>query len=825
MLEFQHPVILPGLLIIVIGAIFALFVTRTRATAQKIYSIYLPMLAAIFALLAASQPTIHVHTSARRIIVALDDSPAAIHAPWHDPLWLRSFLKTHLPRHVHITLVTFASRPHIVASSLLPADRPTHPLRLMAPADSPASTKRLLQFSGSTPCWIFTTGLLRWQWPGATALPETSVAVTVIPPTQTDVGITNLNWTYSQRITAQPAGHPPITAPPQLQVTLRSTGPAIATLIVHTGSHVLNQTPLRFFHAGVKMVILPPLIHRVMAADRTITVALHSHDPWPGDNQASILIPTPGRPRVLILTRHTTTDNNTVPGWIAKELPPAQFPVSLSFPAHYRAVVLDNIPIQDLSSRAEKIITDYVTKTDGGLLITGTQHAFGPGGYAWPNGTTGAASVLEQLSPLSCVPPKPKPQHIMFLMDVSGSLGNSTASGVTRFALAAHAVCSAAQLLKPEDRITVLLFSGRTRLLVDGNAKAVRRVLPRLLAKIVPNGPTRPNSALPVLPSLLTRKAVLIMITDGRIPHLNVPAWKSMLIKNAVRFAVIAPGHSSRATKQLIAQTQALRISMHHFSQWGPLLRATVARQVDGTPETTHISWFSIPLRLRGQTDRWDRVYVKHGATLLAQSTLYPLAAIWRRGLGRVGAIAFADGGETAGILHSDILNMIKMPQGNHNFYITADHGNARWHIQAQAVTNETYLNGRQLRLTVIQPHGKTLVIPMSQIAPGQYCARLPKRIGTFSATVWQHTGQGNQRREDFVGDIRAPQLPNHYFPATGRIEQCPWPNATVITVNSSSQTIWHPMTGDDAFALTSVLWALSALSAMAAIVAANMRY
>ncbi|MGC9261420.1 MAG: VWA domain-containing protein [Phycisphaerae bacterium] len=818
MLEFKHPDMLVGFIILLAAAVPAIFLARTRETVWKIYSIELPMLAAVLALLAAAKPALSIHSAARRIIVALDDSPAASTAPWHDSQWLREFLQKHLPPHIHITLVKFVSHPHIIAASLLPGTVPVRPLRAAVNRDLPASTKRLLEYSGTTPCWIFTTGLLRWQLPGHITAPVASVAATVVPPAQSDVGITNVGVVYHQGMAATPARGKQPTA--QLQITLHSTGSAAAMLVERVGSSVLYETRLRFAHAGSKVVLLPALALPAGPHGSEITVVIDDHDPWSGDNQASIEIPALGQPHALIITRHPGGDATAIPGWISDELSPALHPLSLNAMAHFQAVVLDNIPRSSLSAGAESKLSRYVYKTGGGLLIIGTQHAFGPGGYGLPHGNTDMTSMLEKLSPLSCLPPRPKPLHIVFLLDASGSMDNITASGRTRFGLAAHGICTAVQLLRPQDRIAVLLFSGTTRQLVSGTVKTVRSALPTLLARIVPTGPTRPNSALPLLRDLLTNKALLVVVTDGRIPHLNVTAWQRLLLDHAVHLTIVAPRQSSPAVRKLLTAKRATHFVSRHFGQWAGFLRTALARQVSGRTHHSDLPWFSKPLHLRSVTRQWDRVYLKPNATLVAQSATHPLAAIWRRGLGKVAAIAFSADGAAAGILRSSLLNMVRAPAGNSNFEITSYRKTRHWRVQVQAMEHGNFLNQQQLGLTVVQRHKKILDIPLPQIGPGIYFTKLPQRIGVFSATVWRITGQGKQQRRKFVGQLNPPQLPNRYFPATGRSEPCPWPTATVIPVTTTR--VWQPTTGGDEFNLSGLLWALAGLTALTAIMLAN---
>lgn len=817
MMELQYPYMLLGLFIIVPFGVALLYITRSHTKVWKLYTIVLPLLAALLAVLAATGPAVRFASSAKRIIVALDYSPAAVTAPWRQAHWLRGFLTAHLARGVHVTLVTFASRPHVLATKLLPKDVPVQPIALNATSRRRASTRHLLESYGLTPIWIFTTGLLHWQLPSPRAVPQAPLAVTMIPPNSVDVGITGLQWVFGSPGTVNAAHRSHLSLRPRLQVTLRSTGRASVRLAEICGSQVLAQLPVRFRDSRVKMVLLPQDHSRIHAHQR-ITIKLLNHDFWPGDNSAEISIPTPDLPRVLIITPKPSAKTGLVPGWISRTLPPAQFPVSLTMLERFQAVVLDNVPIKDLSPQAQRRLSAYVTDIGGGLLLGGTRNAFGPGGYGLPLGVRDTPSLLEELSPLSCVPPHPRPLHILFLMDVSGSLGNATSSGVTRFALAAHGVCSAVQLLRPKDHITVLLFSGQTRTLIKGDVQTVRPLLPKLLAKIVPNGPTRPNSALPLLRNLLTKKALLMVVTDGRIPHLNLPAWKRLLQRDAVEFAVVAPGRSSSATRELIAATGATRLAMQRLSQWGRVLRSVIQRKLQGTPNRVEIGWKSRVFGLQGRSNLWDRVYLKQRATLVAQGGRYPLAAVWRRGLGSVGAICFSDNSAAARSLYTSVLNRVQSPFGNPDFHITAHRRNGRWFLAVRAASPGNFLNHLRVNATVIQPHGKLLTIPLPQIAPGRYGVALPRSGHAFSAAVWQVAARTAQQRKTLIGGINAPRLPNEYFPATGQIVPCPWPAATEIPADAPSSVLWHPMQSVKKFHLSALLWMLALLSALTAI-------
>jgi hypothetical protein len=818
MLEFTHPDMLAGLLIIALCVPAALIMARRKPIYRRVSSIGLPLLAGALSLCAAAGTGLQIRSPAKRIIVALDQSPAAITAPWHNPQWLKGFLQRHLPAHERVTLVGFARRVHVIASMPgIDQSAPWPHARLIS--HHSASTQRLLEYAASKPCWIFTTGLLRWNLPGDHIGTITPLAVTLIPPVQSDAGITNLQLDSPADSAGRSLPDQRLAIGP-IEVTARATGPIKLTLEELLNDHILARMPVHFLQSGIKVVRFPVAAANVRQDQSELSVVMQSNDPWPGDNEAHLEIPGHGQRNVLMVTRHSAAHAIAAAGWNITEIPPGQVPVSVSALSHYQVVVLDNIATGNLRPGVQQSLSNDVQRTGGGLLIIGTTNAFGPGGYGLSQNDTRRPSTLELLSPLSCLPPHQRPQNVVFLLDASGSMGNSTALGVTRFALAAHAITLAAHMLKPHDRISILLFAGKTRELISGTAKMVVPRLPGLLARVAPDGPTRPNSALPVLQNVLRQKALLVLITDGRIPHLNIPAWKKLLLQKAIRFTVIAPRQSSPAVNKLLTATAAIHDVSTHFTQWAAFLHHAVARHLGGITQTAILHWHSAPMKLHGNTHQWDRVYLKRSATMMASSQTHALAALWRRGLGSVAAIAFR-GGKQAEILRGKLLDRVSPPAGDRRFTITAERRQSHWLIHAHGSSRGVFLNNLHLGLTIIEPHKAPFEMAMAQTAPGTYQTRLPRGVHTFSAAVWQQSESRSHLREHLIGHITPPWLPDNYFPATGRIQRCPWKGIKVIPAHAPATLIWNPDLRGRTLNLTEILWALSTMAAMGAIIMA----
>ena len=167
-----------------------------------------------------------------------------------------------------------------------------------------------------------------------------------------------------------------------------------------------------------------------------------------------------------------------------------------------------------------------------------------------------AGDILEELSPVASRPPIGGSRHIVFLLDASASMNEVEiidGTSVRRITLLGRAVEEAVQYLGTADRVTAITFNREARLIADEHGGAAgAALLRRQLSAVEPMGETAPDSALGTVAAAVgqTPGAVVVLITDGEIPSMDVPMWKALFERASVsKFVIIAPSsvHSGAA--------------------------------------------------------------------------------------------------------------------------------------------------------------------------------------------------------------------------------------------------------------------------------------
>ncbi len=758
----------------------------------KLRCLVWPALVVMLWAVAAAEPFLRVNPPAGRMVVLLDLSAGARTAPWQNPRWLQRFLGQRLPSAMKVTVVGFGTHCQVLLRDA-PLDKPSAwPGAWAVQSLSHAVLARALAWSRPglehVPRWLFTAGLAPWPRVKPQDLPF-ALALTRVRPTVADVGLTGLRAARSATGV-------------NVVATVRSTGAARVMLRAYRSGTRIAKQRLAFAHAGVREVRIrdiPPDNHQVL----DYRVKLSSADPWPEDDQAAILLEPPHLQSVLIVTRHRSSWPAKMSPWNLRVIGPGAFPAAAGQLRRYQMVVLSNIPRAMLPPRAATTLADFVRHTGGGLLIAGSCCAFGPGGYAVRRSAAvgGHPGVtLEGLSPLASVPPNRKPVRVIFLMDDSGSMIDPVAgtAGQTEFNVATHAIVNAAEVLHKTDRVQIFAFNGQTRLLLKGTVGAIRGKIVSHLAAIIPTGSTNPDSALPALRKVLQPGSILMVLTDGRIPKMNVPAWKRLILSRHIKLVVVAPLTHDSLLTQVAAVTGAMRFSTYQFRRWPAMLRTALGRELAGQAQTRALSWHEQGGPFGGITRAWIEVYQKAGAKLLARSNQgdHPLAAVWRFGLGHVAALAFSEKSAAYRQLLARILRTLVPPPGNPNFVLSQRRMGQVWRVRVLARDAHGFINDAHLLMRLVaSSRALTRLMPLWQTGPGEYQATAKLAGGqAAAATVTEHRAS----RQIFIGRLNGPALAGPYFPATapvyrGQWKKVRWMSAAASRRPGAAGAKWQP--------------------------------
>src|SRR5262245_20530384 len=130
---------------------------------------------------------------------------------------------------------------------------------------------------------------------------------------------------------------------------------------------------------------------------------------------------------------------------------PAQTRWSLEELAQYSAVLIENVTANQIGSGGMELVASRVENTGNGLLMTGGQKSYGPGGYF--------KSPLERVMPVSM---EMRREHrklqlaIVVALDRSGSMAMPAGGGRTKMDLADLGTVQVLDLLSPMDEFGVI---------------------------------------------------------------------------------------------------------------------------------------------------------------------------------------------------------------------------------------------------------------------------------------------------------------------------------------------------------------------------------
>ncbi len=783
----------------------------------------LPLMAATALLLALARPFVNWPTPpVKKIVVLVELSPNTLGSPWTRSSWLIRTLTRRLPHDAKVWLVPFDRTVH-------PFSDPTSLKGLYIPTAAwQASPSRRTNIAAALAWepptwrhfarWLFASGVGRWP---KVSSPPHSLAVTIAAPPQPDAGIIALH------VTTQPAsaGHRTVT----LTATIQATGPIDCGLQLWRNSTAIAGQRLVFRGTGAKSIIF---FGGNVSTGRLYHYSLRlvTHDPWPQDDVAAIDLP-PDRPlRLAIVSVHR-------PKHLPSALAAADYlsPQKLLLPQitqDYGIFVLYNMPKQAFPTGSARALAHAVSNQGTGLVLYGGHQAFGPGGYAMQNSLDQPALQwrLERISPLASAPPKPPPVSITFLFDASGSMASHVAlsGGASRFGLALHSAAVAAQLLPHNSTINVVAFSDHAQMLFKGSPAAFHAAVVQLQQRVLPTGPTNPDTALPVIRRVAPVGSMLIMLTDGQIPNLNISAWTQIIKDRRLRFTVIAPPGESSALRSLLDRTHTQHLAAITPQAWSRLLHRAVAQVLFGRVHHVLIPWSAPQLNVSGQTTLWTQTWLKAGARQIAFGRApesVPLAAVWRVGLGKVAALCFQSEASGFDTLLKALLQRVAPNPADNHFNVTAHRDADHWFVRVIAMANGRFLNHRQLTLRLTSPDtgSPPHSFQLNQVAPGQYNCELPSSIHGFVAAISENTKTPSRR---FISIVSPPELPARIWPATLRDIPPHKLHAKVLPIGSLETSLphWPPIGLAHRLSLAPIFWILAALLGLLSIAWASVR-
>ncbi len=189
-------------------------------------------------------------------------------------------------------------------------------------------------------------------------------------------------------------------------------------------------------------------------------------DPVPENNQGTGVVRVDTGPKLLVLNADGQTDNLVKAIRAAKvEVDVAaakSHPLTQDALDPYRAVILENVPADDLGRLKMERLAQFAEDLGGGVMLTGGEQSFGNGGYY--------KSPLEEVLPVSM---ELREEHrklrvaIAVVLDQSGSMSAPVEGGRTKMDLANLGASEVVRMLSAQDMVSVISVNTRAHIVQE----------------------------------------------------------------------------------------------------------------------------------------------------------------------------------------------------------------------------------------------------------------------------------------------------------------------------------------------------------------------
>lgn len=391
------------------------------------------------------------------------------------------------------------------------------------------------------------------------------------------------------------------------------------------------------------------------------------NDAFSGNNHFSGWVDIVSGPRVVLLTKYADDPLASIlaaQGFLVEKHTDASR-LHVGNLAGAKNVIFNNVPAWEVPIDFLKALDFFVTAQGGGLMMIGGRHSFGSGGY-----------YESPIDPLMPVAMELRSEHrklavaMAIVMDRSGSMAATTASGHTKMALADEGAARGVELLGEMDLVTVYA--------VDSDAHQIapllqvgkhREELVKRIRGVESTGGgiyvyTGLKTAWDTLKEATYGQRHIILFTDAADSE-EPGDYKNLIdemTRNGGTISVIGLGTRSDSDAAFIEDIAKRGKGRMFFTEEAANLPSIFAQETvsvarstfveDAVPSLSTGSWHEIAnrdLEWPGQVDGYNLSYLRPGdaaALLTTDEYKAPLVAYGRRGIGRTAAVSFPMGGD-----------------------------------------------------------------------------------------------------------------------------------------------------------------------------------
>jgi Ca-activated chloride channel family protein len=476
----------------------------------------------------------------------------------------------------------------------------------------------------------------------------------------------------------------------------------------------------------------------------------------------------------------------------ARVLRPDQVPEGLTELNAYEAIVLVNQPAYSFSELQQQNLRRYVHDSGGGLVMTGGPDSFGAGGWI--------GSPLEDALPVQLDPPQKRQMPmgaLAIVLDSSGSMGSPVAGTMMdQQQLANESSIAAVETLSRLDQITVLAFSGGTRVVVPLMPCADQASISRRIRSIGPGGGTNMFPAIDEAAVRLRQSPAgvkhIIVLSDGQTMGTDQAGYAlaTRVFNGGVTISTVAVGDGANEILldgiakrgggrfYKVRGAGALMQLPQIFMKEAQTVRRSLiwegdpfSPQVVGVPTETMRGIGAVPAIsgyvVTAPRDGLSQITIKATQVNDSGDTVEdPIAAQWQYGLGRVGVFT-SDAttrwaGEWVGWqgykqFWEQQIRWAMRPAGSANVRVLTEERGDETAVIVEALDDRgERLNFASFRARVSAPDGSATDVRLRQVGPGRYEGTIDTdRPGSYVVSM-QYQAPGQDGGPNLRGSVQA---------------------------------------------------------------------
>ena len=496
------------------------------------------------------------------------------------------------------------------------------------------------------------------------------------------------------------------------------------------------------------------------------SVQIHAEaDQFVDNNTGYALVRTGGKPKVLLIEARPQ-DGKHLRWALQKEDIEMEIrsvrgiPRSVADLQNFDLMLFSDVPATDLTVEQMEMVRAYVRDLGGGFVMLGGENSFGLGGYY--------KTVIEEILPVRTDFERERETPslgMVLVIDKSGSMGGQ------KIELAKEAAKAAAELLDARDQLGVLAFDGQSRWVSEIHNAADRDYIIERISSLQAGGGTDMGPALSAAFSALEMTVAklkhVIVLTDGHSTPANFYDLVTAMRSSGITISSVGVG--SGADQELLERIASWGEGRYYFTS-DPLsipqifAKETMTASKSAIKESPFIALPLVAHQVLQGINFEDSpfllgfVITKPKPTselILVSETGEPLLALWRYGLGKVGAFTSdaknrwaAEWLEWPGFsrfwaqLVRETMRTTAPGRMHVEVQPEGDHATAYVELPKDSIQAGGSSPDEAVVMRIIGPDLEPEEHALEQIAPGRYGASFPTRdFGDYHVQVSRSVG------------------------------------------------------------------------------------